>query len=322
MTGNRLRNIARACEARFPRLWRSRPVQLIRLLFAGDLQQLSYGLPVRTADLLDLRANGFRDIERPVFFLSTGRCGTKFLTLLLKKDRRLVVLHAPDPRLTLQAQVAHAALAHAPETRSGKLLRDCLGELFCVARERQLLLTHQAGKRLVETNNSVTFFAPVIAELLPQSVFVHVHRHPGEFVRSGVRRGWYTDVSPLDLGRPRPLPGAPEYEQWSGFTAVEKIGWLWRETNGFIDRFTNSQTQDRVLRLGLNQIDQGQLEALLSFTGARVSAGLVRRLLRREPRPNAQTQGAFPPYQQWTSEQKTDLRNVCGELASQYGYAL
>jgi len=271
---------------------------------------------------LELRANGYRDIDAPVFFLSTGRCGTKFCSLLLSEDRHLIVLHAPEPRLTVQAPLAYSTMTEPNRPAPGSPAWDCLREVFAVAREQYVVLAYQSRKRLVETNNSVTFFAPVIAELFPSARFVHLHRHPGEVVRSGIRRGWYTGSTLWDLGRPAPRVHSPEHSSWRQRSSIEKIGWLWRETNEFIEAFKTSQPPERVFTLSTRELSMPGVLSLVDFVRARISRSRLERWTSAKTYPNRQQRGEFPPFDEWTSREKDQLREVCGGLASHYNYSL
>jgi hypothetical protein len=284
----------------------------------GDLEWLSYGLIRHPLELTELRSSGYAEVERPVFFLSTGRCGTLFFTRLLERDRRLKLAHAPVPELVPQSTLAWEALGADPASASD---HAALGEVFLAGREAHLLGCARAGRRWVETNNWITFFAPVIAEVLPQAVFVHLHRHPGEFVRSGIRRGYYRR-HPYDAWRPRPSPGSEAALGWDEAGDIRRIGWLWDATNGFVERFAEGLSPQRFHTVSLNRLDEPTIRALAAFVGARLSDRWVRQLLDDPTRPNAQRSGRFPPHAEWSPAQRDQLRAASGERAARLGYAL
>ena len=68
---------------------------------------LKFGKSKRKCNIYDLRADNFKGIEKPVFFLSTGRCGTKWFSTLISFDRNVRVLHNPIPNLGSQGKLAY-----------------------------------------------------------------------------------------------------------------------------------------------------------------------------------------------------------------------
>ena len=72
----------------------------------NDLEELlfikRFGIPEKKAKIVHLRKNNFRNMPAPIFFLSTGRCGTNWFVYLLSKTRGLKVFHEPKPNLGIQ----------------------------------------------------------------------------------------------------------------------------------------------------------------------------------------------------------------------------
>lgn len=281
-----------------------------------------YGFPVRRTSEGRIRGEGLHLLEAPVFVLSTGRCGTQFVTKLLETDRRLKTAHAPEPYLAHESRLCHELLSGSGVTPERDDVWRSLRELFLLGRMRQLTACHRVGRRWVETNNWITFMAPVIADVLPQARFVHLHRHPGDFVRSGMRRGWYTGGNPLDTSRPTPTKDDPAAPHWGDFSLVEKIAWLWQRTNGFIESFKSGSGNGRTLTLGLGECDEDGIRRLCEHVDAHPSARRLRRLLRSPVKPNAQREGSFPELATWGTEDRNALKRQCGLLSEKYGYDL
>ena len=66
-----------------------------------------FGFPKKKGVIYDLRKDGFQTIDRPVFFLSTGRCGTNWFASLLSSDKHLRVFHEPQPNLGTQGKLVY-----------------------------------------------------------------------------------------------------------------------------------------------------------------------------------------------------------------------
>ena len=179
----------------------------------------------RTPDPEDILA------QEAVFVLSTGRCGTELLTQLFELAPGTLPLHRPDPELAYASTLAYGLA----RTDGGA---EKIGKMFLAGRFDLLLESYIRGRRYIETNNRITFFAPAIASLMPNARFIHLIRDPEAFVRSSVRREYYSGV-PTDLGRIVPEAGA-DAADWPDLSPIGRCAWLWTETNRFIDDFRRS----------------------------------------------------------------------------------
>ena len=243
------------------------------------------------------------------FVLSTGRCGTKLLTNLLELSKEIICEHLPSPELEYFCKLAYEA-SHE-ENSKFRLGVD-------MARYELIQNTFLRNQIYVETNCRITFFAPFLAEIFKQSKFIHLVRHPGDIVRSGVRRKWYEGHA-TDVGRIVPLDNS----NWNNMTQIEKIAWLWNETNQFIEDF-KSHLRDS------NRIIFVRAENLFSMPETTIK---IFEFLQLEPPPenkiskmikqpvNVQREGHFPECDQWDSEQKEQLKEYV-ILSSKYNYNL
>lgn len=163
----------------------------------------------------------------PVFVLSTGRSGTAFLTNMLEADKSLKVFHEPDPVFSYHTKFAFENYKKNP---------DVVKAMFDTARYELIRNTFIEKKRYVETNNRISFFAFQLAELFPKAKFIHLVRNPSSFIKSGLARDWYSNHSIFDEGRI-----SKGGNDWNSKSPIEKIGWLWNETNSFIEEFKKQQ---------------------------------------------------------------------------------
>lgn len=244
------------------------------------------------------------------FVLSTGRCGTLLLNKILQTSPDAYPLHVPKPELVRVSKRAYKEIDKSPEM---------FREVFKSAREEYLLKTARQGKVYIETNNKITFFAPIIKDVFPNTVFIHLLRHPGDFVRSGIRRQWYSGEHSHEVGRILPFDGVYK-KTWNDLSQIQKIGWLWNETNQFIENFLNSLPADNHLTVKAEDLFSKPSISENIFSFLRLSGFRRNMIAKRIGKPeNRQRKGAFPPFSKWSKEDKQDLQNMT-PLASKFGY--
>ncbi len=243
---------------------------------------------------------------RCCFVLSTGRCGTESLTAIFQQSPDADAVHTPFPELEVASRFLYRA-DDGPALQAAAL----------AARYELVETSHLLGQVYVETNNRITFLGAGLRDTFAAARFVHLVRHPAEFVRSGVRRGYYGPADHVHI-TPRDVPA----QEWSEWSAVERVAWLWNETNRVIEELKASLAPERVLTVRSEDFfrDPGQSERILEHSGCRgVSRRKIAGILAR-PR-NVQRAGGFPPFAEWTSEDRETLRRRA-DLAQRYGFEL
>ena len=274
---------------------------------------LNFGrMPKRLTDF-EFLSNGLKDAPPAVFFLSTGRTATLWFAHLLSKARNSVAFHEPFPQLHIQNRYAYQ-LWNSNKYRAE--IKAILKQIFLAGRSDYLLRAARAKKTYIETNHFLTFFAPVIAELLPNAKFVHIYRHPGDFIRSAISKTWYAPDSSRNIA----LITCP-CQQWNSMDRIEKLAWLWNETNSFIEDFISSAGEERVFRFNFRDIkDPKRIKELMDFLGVYVKAAKVKRLISK-PQNKSRT-FSYPHYSDWREKDKHKVREICGQLTDKYGFIL
>jgi hypothetical protein len=256
------------------------------------------------------------DICNDVFFcLSTGRTGSTTLAGILSQSNKLMAIHEPKPYLYGMS----CALYQNPEIADTIFAEQA----FLTVRSEKLKIAKLAEKGFLETSPQATFLAPIIANALPNSKFIHIVRHPADVVRSGMRRRWY-DGHSADQTRIIPREGTKESNVWGKWSAFEKNCWLWNETNKWIISFRETINDDRFYLIKAEDIYSGnhsELEGLYKFlTIPPISKYSVEKILSKKL--NQQRTGDFPPYINWTFDKKVIIKNMVGEIAEKLGYQL
>jgi hypothetical protein len=257
----------------------------------------------------------------PVFVLSTGRCGSKFICNLLGLSPEVAAHHEPEPILQYFSNYAYH------HQNDGEILTG----MIHAARMELVLRDYNENKIYVESNQCLTFFAYALSNLYPRSKFVHLIRHPGDFVASAVKKGWHLNDSIWEAGRVR-MAG---HDAWTRLTHIEKLSWTWHTTNEYITRFGTDLEQGRFAAYRIEDIlsDEQPARSLMAFTGIKneVMSESINTLRNKkineleihanEP-PNMKKQAVFPVYREWPQEMKDGLAVYTKELPRTFGYEL
>ncbi|XOF35364.1 MAG: sulfotransferase [Candidatus Electrothrix sp. YB6] len=253
---------------------------------------------------------------QPVFVLSTGRCGTKTLAALADLLPDVNSHHEPDPKLLEASYLYFMQLC--PEVSE-----DFWQGLLAVSRDELIRQAARKDKLYFETNNRLALLCNLLAARYPKAKFIHLVRHPYDFVRSGMRRNYYNDHQ-WDFVRITPLPDDPAAAAWKTGSQLEKCAWLWTATNAHIDDFFHSIPDDRRLFMRSENIFNNagdSVQKVLSFIadGKNLpNAGKIEKVLGMKL--NLQTYGNFPKAAGWSPEEKKILQQHCGVLMKKYEY--
>lgn len=256
----------------------------------------------------------------PVIILNTGRSGSALLYEVLSNFQELKVYHEAPPNLMLYADFAYKNQSEL----------DTLKHIFSAARTELMLEAMVEDKIYLESNQCLTFFVRAIADLFPKARFVHLTRHPGDFVRSAIRKGWHLNDTIWELGRINDRSDA----SWQTMTQIEKLAWVWQATHGFIEGFKNS-TNSEVLSLRFEDLvtQPETFQDLLSFCGVTesvkkrkfedlFSTKVNTQVTTIYDTPNMKKVETYPKYGDWSEADKDSLRSHCAKLSEMYSYQL
>ena len=246
----------------------------------------------------------------PFFVLSTGRCGTLWLAEMLRMSKYAWVNSSDYPELIRHSRLAYEQYEEMPRV---------FCEIIRATRDEYIARAYRYGQIYVETNNRITFFSRAIKQVYPTAKFVHIVRHPGDFVRSGLNRKWYHGTQRHDLGRIRKKGSL---ELWQIMNDVEKIAWLWNETNQFIESFLAELAELDYVQVRVENMvgDLAVANRLCKFIGVDdIMPGEISKMLDRPI--NKQRKVDVDPYSAWPNSQKECVRRHAA-LAAHYEYEL
>ena len=256
----------------------------------------------------------------PVFILSTGRSGSKLIVELLNQSENIEAFHEPRPTLQYFSNYAY----------HNQKKEQILKKIIDGVRMEMILEVFINDKIYMESNQCLTFFAPVLARLFKRSKFVHLIRHPGNFVSSAVRKGWHKNDSIWESGRVRPA----DHNQWKKMDHIQRLSWVWAATNGYIKKFGEKINPSRFHTVQFENLVDGYnaVKKLISFVNAdEIDVQTITTTQNKkfseltihpyEP-PNIKKQVHYPEYKDWTESRKAHMRPFVLDLAHHYGYEL
>lgn len=278
------------------RLWRASPQEWLAALVSGKRGSL---------------ASRQAEVSRYVWCLSTGRVGTKTLAALGALAGEIDARHEPKPLLYGLGRMAY--LADGNE-EVHEVLREALG----ACRSPVGVYQHNI---CLETSPQGTFLAGQLKELFSQSRFIHIVRHPGSVIRSGMRRGWYNGHD-HDRWRITPRTGTAAADSWERWSILEKNAWLWAETNRWIRSFLETLPREERLVIRSEDLFKGDEVVVRDFyeqLGAAVpSKQKLEKVLGKTL--NRQKTGNFPEWKDWSDEQFAVVGPHVEELMAYYSY--
>lgn len=243
------------------------------------------------------------DIEC-IFVLSPGRSGTKWLTSIIADNTPFLCHHAPKPCLASSGFMFH----------QGIVSNNAIRLAFYSSREPYLLAAAKSGLTYFDADCKNLPFCLEIAQLLPNSKFIHLVRHPYSFVRSGYSRGYYHSLSPELWGHLEPASNAQIL--WERMNHFEKIAWFWNEANQISEKLKNSLSPRRTITIVSENMfrDLNYLEDTLS----QLEIELGNKIFQRPTPPpqNTQRHSALPS--QYKNDIKSAVSQYCPTLNLYY----
>jgi len=232
------------------------------LLFRDEINILKNKNNWKCKTLFEADSQIIRDMYSeysPVFVLSTGRCGTKFLSELLSNFNNIEAYHAVEPTMELFCNDVYYF--------NNKENREFLEFIFKSIRYKVILATYIKNKIYFESNHALTFFAYAINNCFNNAKFIHIIRDPETFVRSAYIRNWYTNSSIWDAGRLE----MENKKNWDKLDRTEKYFWLWNSTNQFIEEFKKNKKDVQVYTIKFEELfsDIDKLVKLVEFVGVK-----------------------------------------------------
>ncbi|MEX0719723.1 MAG: sulfotransferase [Balneolaceae bacterium] len=208
----------------------------------------------------------------------------------------------------MQGKLAYHSSRNAkPKSESVELF---LKEIFFAGRESHIRFSYKSQKRYIETNNGITFFAPVLAKIFPEAKFVHLIRPPLEFIVSGLKRNYYSG-SAEDIKR---ISTDIIFDEWKSTSQITKIAWLWHATNKFIMDF-EKQYPCRIMVFPFQELNLKNVRSVIDFLELSIADKSIQKEISKPV--NVQKAGKAKSYENWGLKQKEEVRNLCRDIVNE-----
>ena len=246
--------------------------------------------------------------------MSTGRVGTETLARLFSLSPYVQAYHELRPQLLEERKKAYGEVWSKPS----KYIY-----IFSRARAWPIAKARFQKRIYIETSARLTFFVPVIANLMPRSKFIYLYRHPGDVVRSGMRRRWY-DRHSSDVHRVEPFKNDPFHNSWRNLDPFRRICWYWDAYNRFSLKAIKYIKNRRIFKLrseDLFNLDMQLFKKLFQFIGVPTpSYQSIFEVL--NARYNTQIEHEYPIWKDWDDQHRMILYSIAGETMKKLGYKL
>lgn len=187
----------------------------------------------------------------PVFVVTTGRTGSKFITSVLNHLPDINAYHEPSPDLKLMPDFAYNNYDDV-----------ALKKIIIAGKSELILKSYLKDNIYVESNQCLSFFVYALNDLFPNSKFIHLVRKPESFVLSAYKLSWYERENLWDYGRLK----ADFYKEDD---SIENLYNLWNYTTEFIINFSEEIDESRFLTITSEDLfdDPQTIFDILKFIG-------------------------------------------------------
>lgn len=256
------------------------------------------------------------------FAIGTGRCGTKFLSEVLKAEKEVSAHHEIHPNS--DTFYRFMKWYDLPVDKAGFLAR------------KQAVITEELKKKNFFFESSA-YLSLSVHELHREfnSKFVLLIRNPKSVVKSYIKKGWYQEEVELEdpnkipsfqnvtqahhfLGRT--LPRGEEYLRWSKLTRVGKISWYWTFLNGeVLKQFQNlPEASYRICQI--EEFNYNVYQDLCEFIGFNSHLSKSKFEAIRKDKPNSfayrKNEGV------WNDLEEKEFNQEVADLAKKMGYSI
>lgn len=185
---------------------------------------------------------------RPVFVLSTGRCGTESLHHLLKQSNEVIAHHNFQIRSTSLDR--NHLLYRIIEGKFDELIVSSILLDYLESRAAEFLYAVRKGRTFVSTNHYDTIFAPFCSVLFPESCFIYMSRNETNTFKSFYGKNqWRNRQLQFCHYDPNFLNGQFRFFLDNGISPEASISWYLYITKAFSNCFLSTLPSRRFAKV-------------------------------------------------------------------------
>lgn len=281
--------------------------------------------------------------KSPVFIVSTGRTGTKFLANLLGKYEETLAVHEPFARNGMK--------------EGWKLVHNLYDEKYFINilkknREKNFF---ENNNLYVESNPEISFYVNYILKAFPESKIIHIIRDGRDVVRSWFNRSIYTcpnflvqisrklpcyfqaieillnflryhtsyRIGDNDLFRLRAIdfPQDPFSYKWFNMDRFEKLSWLWMKKAKTIKKFIENYEYGYTIKFekifNTDNIHSGFTE-IFNIINLEYNPNITEEMISKKV--NASKEYSLTHWTNWNDEKKEQFNKIAGKHLKNLGY--
>ena len=237
------------------------------------------------------------------FILAIGRSGTTFLSNLLNLSPNALVVHEPIANDIIAYNQAFNneknAYKYINSFRMKEIYYRIKKENFNVYGEVNGFLRRHCKTLINSFSNSDT-------------KFFHLVRDGRDVVRSIASRKSFFD----DKNNKIIIPKQGDYyrQKWKTLTKFEKICWLWKEDNEYINKYVKERINFEQIISNYNYLK----EKLLNPLGLEISEKIWKDKINKHK--NITVEYKIPHWKEWDKEKIKTFNLICGETMKKMGY--
>lgn len=209
--------------------------------------------------------------QKAIFVVSSGRSGTKNLTLFLARHTDFIALHAPKPWLATTGYQFHAGLISNKQASAA----------FYASREEYLKAAYERKKILFDGDCKNLPLTIEIGKVMPNAKFIHLVRNPFDFIKSGLARGYYSSLPPE-------LMGHLESSNSEDMSQLEKIAWFWNEANQIAEQGKLELGSDRLRTISAEELFESPIQLIETLRDFGFSENITSQTFKTVEKVNAQ----------------------------------
>ena len=289
-----------------------------------------------------------------VFVISAGRTGTKFFG---NKMGQMIPssfsVHEPDSLTGLDDQIIkkiqqfglyHLTLGKAlgktgirnisQNYLAGKINLDEL--TYCISRHTKKCYSSLDNELITDSNYGWYGAIPGIQSLYDNYNIIHVVRSPQSWLNSNLswgvmfgKRDWVNNLWPIPSKRlnPKMIHDIQYEKEWDSFSNFQKLCWTWKTINEIILKSIEKDTHAITVKfedLFISDDKYVNLQEMLGhatdFPGKKFPFVIPENIL--EQKVHQSSSSSSPEKNEWSSEMKESLKNICGDLMQKLDYKI